>query len=55
MRDIVHMGRLRHKVNGPNETPMIHSIRGAGSGFAGRSLSPQISGPSQLEMIAAPA
>ena len=26
----VHMGRLRHKVNGPNETPMIHSIRGAG-------------------------
>ena len=25
-----HMGRLRHKVNGPNETPMIHSIRGAG-------------------------
>ena len=24
------MGRLRHKVNGPNETPMIHSIRGAG-------------------------
>ena len=26
----VHMGRLRHKVNGPNETSMIHSIRGAG-------------------------
>ena len=26
----VHMGRLRHKVNGPDETPMIHSIRGAG-------------------------
>jgi two-component system, OmpR family, response regulator len=26
----VHMGRLRRKVNGPNETPMIHSIRGAG-------------------------
>ena len=26
----VHMGRLRHKVNGPNEAPMIHSIRGAG-------------------------
>jgi two-component system OmpR family response regulator len=26
----VHMGRLRHKVNGPNETPMIHNIRGAG-------------------------
>jgi two-component system OmpR family response regulator len=26
----VHMGRLRHKVNGPNETRMIHSIRGAG-------------------------
>ena len=26
----VHMGRLRHKVNGPNETPMIHSIRGGG-------------------------
>ena len=26
----VHMGRLRHKVNGPNEAPMIHNIRGAG-------------------------
>lgn len=26
----VHMGRLRHKVDGPNETPMIHNIRGAG-------------------------
>lgn len=26
----VHMGRLRHKVNGPNEAPMIHSVRGAG-------------------------
>jgi two-component system OmpR family response regulator len=26
----VHMGRLRHKVDGPNETPMIHKVRGAG-------------------------
>jgi two-component system OmpR family response regulator len=26
----VHMGRLRHKVDGPNEPPMIHNIRGAG-------------------------
>src|SRR6202166_418939 len=26
----VHMGRVRHKVDGPNETPMIHNIRGAG-------------------------
>jgi two-component system OmpR family response regulator len=26
----VHMGRLRRKVNGPNEAPMIHNIRGAG-------------------------
>jgi DNA-binding winged helix-turn-helix (wHTH) protein len=26
----VHMGRVRHKVNGPNEAPMIHNIRGAG-------------------------
>jgi DNA-binding winged helix-turn-helix (wHTH) protein len=26
----VHMGRLRHKVDGPNETPMIHNIRGTG-------------------------
>jgi two-component system OmpR family response regulator len=26
----VHMGRLRHKVDGPGETPMIHSVRGAG-------------------------
>jgi two-component system OmpR family response regulator len=26
----VHMGQLRHKVNGPNEIPMIYNIRGAG-------------------------
>lgn len=26
----VHMGRLRHKVDGPDETPMIHNVRGAG-------------------------
>lgn len=26
----VHMGRLRHKVDGPNEIPMIHCVRGAG-------------------------
>jgi DNA-binding winged helix-turn-helix (wHTH) protein len=26
----VHMGRLRRKVDGPNEPAMIHSIRGAG-------------------------
>ncbi|WP_024518921.1 response regulator transcription factor [Bradyrhizobium sp. Tv2a-2] len=26
----VHMGRLRHKVDGPSEPPMIHSIRGSG-------------------------
>jgi DNA-binding response OmpR family regulator len=26
----VHMGRLRRKVNGPNEAPMIHNVRGAG-------------------------
>ena len=26
----VHMGRLRHKVDGPNEAPMIHNVRGAG-------------------------
>jgi DNA-binding winged helix-turn-helix (wHTH) protein len=26
----VHMGRLRRKVNGPNEAPMIRTIRGAG-------------------------
>jgi DNA-binding response OmpR family regulator len=26
----VHMGRLRHKVDEPNETPLIHNIRGAG-------------------------
>ncbi|MEH2483308.1 two-component system OmpR family response regulator [Nitrobacteraceae bacterium AZCC 2146] len=26
----VHMGRLRHKVDGPNEVPMIHNVRGAG-------------------------
>jgi two-component system, OmpR family, response regulator len=26
----VHMGRLRHKVDGPNDKPMIHNIRGSG-------------------------
>jgi two-component system OmpR family response regulator len=26
----VHMGRLRHKVDGPDETPIIHNVRGAG-------------------------
>jgi two-component system OmpR family response regulator len=26
----VHMGRLRHKVDGPGESPMIHNVRGAG-------------------------
>lgn len=33
----VHMGRLRHKVDGPDETPLIHNVRGAG--FILRSLS----------------
>jgi two-component system OmpR family response regulator len=26
----VHMGRLRHKVDKPNESPMIYNVRGAG-------------------------
>jgi two-component system OmpR family response regulator len=26
----VHMGRLRHKVDGPDDPPMIHNVRGAG-------------------------
>jgi two-component system OmpR family response regulator len=26
----VHMGRLRRKVDGPDEAPLIHSVRGAG-------------------------
>jgi two-component system OmpR family response regulator len=26
----VHMGRLRHKVDQPNEPPMIHNVRGVG-------------------------
>jgi len=26
----VHMGRLRHKVDKPDEAPMIHNVRGAG-------------------------
>jgi DNA-binding response OmpR family regulator len=26
----VHMGRLRRKVDGPNETPMVRTVRGAG-------------------------
>ena len=32
----VHMGRVRHKVDGPGETPMIHNVRG--SGFILRAL-----------------
>jgi two-component system OmpR family response regulator len=26
----VHMGRLRHKIDEPNEPPMIHNVRGVG-------------------------
>jgi two-component system, OmpR family, response regulator len=26
----VHMGRLRHKVDAPGDSPMIHNVRGAG-------------------------
>src|SRR5579862_1155287 len=26
----VHMGRLRHKVDGPDDPPMIHNVRGTG-------------------------
>jgi DNA-binding response OmpR family regulator len=26
----VHMGQLRRKVNGPNEAPMIRTVRGEG-------------------------
>jgi two-component system, OmpR family, response regulator len=26
----VHMGRLRHKVDGPGDIPMIHNVRGTG-------------------------
>ena len=26
----VHMGRLRHKVDGPGETLLIHNVRGVG-------------------------
>jgi two-component system, OmpR family, response regulator len=26
----VHMGRVRHKVDGPDDAPMIHNVRGAG-------------------------
>ena len=33
----VHMGRVRHKVDQPGETPMIHNVRGAG--FILRALS----------------
>lgn len=33
----VHMGRVRHKVDGPGETPMIQNVRGAG--FILRALS----------------
>jgi two-component system, OmpR family, response regulator len=33
----VHMGRLRHKIDGPGEPPMIHNVRGAG--FILRALS----------------
>src|SRR4029450_1981289 len=26
----VHMGRVRHKVDGPGDDPLIHNVRGAG-------------------------
>ena len=26
----VHMGRLRRKIDGPNEPPMIYNVRGEG-------------------------
>src|ERR1700677_5207489 len=26
----VHMGRLRHKIDGPEELPLIHNVRGMG-------------------------
>lgn len=39
----VHMGRLRHKVDGPGETPMIYSIRGAGYTLRKAGRSPDVS------------
>lgn len=36
----VHMGRLRHKVDGPGETPMISNVRGAG--FILREVAPRV-------------
>jgi DNA-binding response OmpR family regulator len=35
----VHMGRLRRKVDGPNEPAMIRSVRGAGFVLNGNPLS----------------
>ena len=26
----VHIGRLRHKIDGQSDTPMLHTIRGSG-------------------------
>jgi DNA-binding response OmpR family regulator len=35
----VHMGRLRRKVDGPNDAPMIRSVRGAGFALSATPLS----------------
>jgi hypothetical protein len=36
----VHMGRLRRKVDGPNEAPMIRNVRGVGFVLSPTPLSP---------------
>jgi DNA-binding response OmpR family regulator len=44
----VHMGRLRRKVDGSNEAPMIRNVRGAGFVLSA-SLFPQNSPPKTTE------
>ena len=44
----VHMGRLRHKVDDPSETPMIYNIRGAG--FILRETAGHLQIPSMREL-----
>jgi hypothetical protein len=37
----VHLGRLRRKVDGPNEAPMIRNVRGAGFVLSATPISQQ--------------
>ena len=44
----VHMGRLRRKIDGPDDAPMIRSVRGAGFVLSATPLAPGLpAGPAE--------